>query len=376
MDTTLMKIGVKMMNSKVNEIMKIMNTIEYGFKDEVGNNIIISNPQRWDNEFDSFYYLQTKDELLKTKCGVCWDQVELERELFTKYKINFKTFFIYIIDGDMLPSHTFLTYEEDNNNYWFEHSWGIYKGVHEYKSELELLCDVKEKFKKEHNYINKDCFLFIYEYQKPKKHITCNEFYKYIETQKLIKTNKPLYFYHLTDKNIDINKGLISLQYMYDHKMFNLFDKYTSKYKNRILTDWNIKKYKNKINLTREDYIDALNYFRGKFGSNYIYFFKYAPYKELGNKINELSKYKNIYRININDEEIQKSITDIFYGYDMSNSDNKLLNKEYYENISKTEYFSKYDDELSMNFSTLNHIGISFKNGICPAKFLEKINWE
>ena len=92
--------------------------------------------------------------------------------------------------------------------------------------------------------------------------------------------------------------------------------------------------------------------------------------------LNELSKYKDIYRININDEEVQKSITDIFYGYDMNDSDQQLLNRKYYENISEEEYFSKYDDTLSMNFSTLNHIGISFQNGYCPSQFLEQINWE
>ena len=99
-------------------------------------------------------------------------------------------------------------------------------------------------------------------------------------------------------------------------------------------------------------------------------------YKKLGDKIRRLSKYKDIYRINIDDEEVQKYINDIFYGFDMSNSDNELLDKKYYENISKDKYFSKYDDSIKMNFSKLNHIGISFKNGNCPLEFLEKVDWE
>lgn len=60
----------------------------------------------------------------------------------------------------------------------------------------------------------------------------------------------------------------------------------------------------------------------------------------------------------------------------MSVSDNKLLDKKYYENVTKEEYFSKYDDSIKMNFSTLNHIGISFKTGNCPNKFLEKVRWK
>ena len=194
--------------------------------------------------------------------------------------------------------------------------------------------------------------------------------------ENIIKTNKPLYFYHLVNKNVDMSRGLISLQYMYDNEMFDLFDKSVLKYEDRIINDWEISNYKGKEKLTREEYLNALNIFRGEHGSNYIYFFRYAPYRELGNKINELSKYKDIYRININDEEIQKSIIDIFYGFDMSNSDNELLDKKYYENISKKEYFAKYDDNIEMNFSKLNHIGISFKKGNCPLEFLTKVNWE
>ncbi len=375
MGTTPMKIGVRRMTQKIDDIMDIMDSIEFGFKDENGENIINKYPENWDEEFNKFYYLQTPDELLKSKCGVCYDQVELERKLLQDNNIVVKTYFIYIVDGDMLPSHTFLTYKSKDKYYWFEHSWGVFKGNHEYESELELLLDVKEKFKSEHNYVHENSPLYIYEYQLPKEHITYDEFYKYIETQKLVKTNKPLYFYHLINKDADMSKGIISLQYMYDHKMYELFDENALKYKDRILDSWNLEKYKGKTKLSREEYIDALNIFRGKFGSNYIYFFKYAPYKGLGNKIKELSKYKDIYRININDEEVQKSITDIFYGFDMSNSDNNLLNKKYYENIKEEDYFSRYDDALTMNFSTLNHISISFKGGNCPLKFLEKIEW-
>lgn len=360
------------MNEKVNEIMKIMENITYGFKNSVGENILDINPN-WDF---SFYYLQTPDELIRTKCGVCFDQVELERKLFKEKNINFKTYFIYISDGDMMPSHTFLVYKDNDTYCWFEHSWGMHKGIHKYKSELELLLDVKKKFFLSHSYVSEDANLFVYEYAKPKSHISCTEFYQYMETQKLIKLNEPLYFYHLVDKKVNMKNGLISLQYMHNNKMYDLFDKYVLKYKDRITNDWNIEKYAGKKTLTREEYIDALKIYRGIEGANYIYFFKYPLYKKLGNKINELAKNKDIYRININDEELQKRILDIFYGFDMSNSDNKVLNKKYYEIITKEKYFEKYDDNEKMNFSKLNHIGISFKDGNCPLKYLEKVEFE
>ncbi len=174
------------MKAKIEEIMKTMETIEYGFKDENNQNIINVNLEKWDNDFDVFYYLQEPQELLKTKCGVCWDQVELERKLFNDNKINCLTYFIFIKDNDLLPSHTFLIFELNNSFYWFEHSWYKYKGIHKYISKEELLKDVTQKFKDDHHETNKNCTCYLYEYQKPKKHITCNSFYKYIETQKRI----------------------------------------------------------------------------------------------------------------------------------------------------------------------------------------------
>lgn len=357
-----------------NNIMGIMDNIEYGFKDENGLNIIENNPNKWDEEFENFYYLLTPEELLEKNCGVCFDQVELERKLFEEQNINTKTYFIYTQNGDSLPSHTFLTYKKEDKHYWFEHSWGNYKGIHEYQNEKELLLDVKDKFINSHN-ISDDAYTFVYEYQKPQSHINCSEFYKYCESQKLIKLNIPLYFYHVVDKSADVSIGLLSLKYMYDNKMFNLFDKNTEKYKTRIVKDWNIRKYKNRDenSLTREEIIDALNIFRGKYGLSYIYFFKYPPYEGLGLKIKELLNYKDIYRININDEILQRKIIDIFYGYYNSNSNNILLNKSYYENMTEDEYFKEYDDNMVMNFSKLNHIAIAFKDDYCPIEFLEKI---
>lgn len=43
----------------------------------------------------------------------------------------------------MLPSHTFLVYQNNNYYYWFEHSWNKYMGVHQYKSMKKLYEDVK-----------------------------------------------------------------------------------------------------------------------------------------------------------------------------------------------------------------------------------------
>lgn len=167
------------------KVLKIMQDIEYGFKDDTGFNLI-NNPDKWDQEFNDFYYLQTPEELLKSKCGVCWDQVELERKLFMEQNILIETYFIVLVANDMLPSHTFLIYQDASKYYWLENSWASYRGIHEYKNKEELLKDVQKKFIKSHPEVDKKAQLYLFKYQKPKDHITCNEFYQYIETQEQI----------------------------------------------------------------------------------------------------------------------------------------------------------------------------------------------
>lgn len=165
-------------------IMDVMNTIEYGFLDEFGNNII-NDTEKWNNEFYDFYYLLDPEELLEKKVGICWDQVELERKLFNENSIENETFFIYSKDGNLLPSHTFLTYKNDNKYYWFEHSWDKYKGIHEYNNLNELLIDVRGKFVIDNN-IKDVNNTYIFQYERPKYNINCDDFYRYCESQKYI----------------------------------------------------------------------------------------------------------------------------------------------------------------------------------------------
>ena len=83
---------------------------------------------------------------------------------------------------------------------------------------------------------------------------------------------------------------------MYNNKMYDLFDKNAAKYTHRITNEWNIEKYKGRIesSLSREEIIDALNIFRGESGASYIYFFRYPPKKELGENMANVLKYKDI----------------------------------------------------------------------------------
>lgn len=164
------------------EIMNLMKDIKYGWVDK--NN---KTHELVDETFSDNYMLQSPNEVIKTKIGVCWDQVELERYFFEENDWKVKTYFLVYYDGDKCSTHTFLTFEKDNKYYWFEHAWEIFSGIHEYKSLKELLFDVRDKFiKYELNDGYTLCNLVLHEYRKPKYHITVQEFYNHCDYGKYI----------------------------------------------------------------------------------------------------------------------------------------------------------------------------------------------
>lgn len=160
------------------EIMAVMNEIEYGFPDDKGNNIMTTDFERWDNSFCDFYFLQSPEELQVSKLGVCWDQVELERRLFQSRGIETESYFICAYNGEEKPSHTILVFKFGENFYWFEHSWGDYKGIHKYSNKSELISDVVDKFMESNN-ITQDGITKVVKYSQPKNHIKCEEFYEF-----------------------------------------------------------------------------------------------------------------------------------------------------------------------------------------------------
>lgn len=164
------------------EVMNRMEDISYGWMDKYGN---INNEV--DESFSDNYILQSPKEIIDSKVGVCWDQVELERYLFKKNMEELKTYFICNYDGNKCPTHTFLTYKKDNNYYWFEHSWSKYKGIHKFNSIKDLLMDVNSKFIESeagNEYNEKN--ILIREYSKPNPGLNVQEFYKHCEKEKVI----------------------------------------------------------------------------------------------------------------------------------------------------------------------------------------------
>lgn len=161
------------------DLLKYLQDIDYGYIDTKGKRH--ADP---DDEFASEYRLMPHDNIEKNKVGICWDLVEVERYYFNQLNIDFTTFFIVYYDKDMLPSHTFLVFYDNDKVYWFEHSWKKYIGIHEYDDLESLICDVKNKFisSLEQESIDENC-LCLYEYLQPSVGITADQFYKYAEKQ-------------------------------------------------------------------------------------------------------------------------------------------------------------------------------------------------
>lgn len=188
--------------------------IKYGFIDN-NQNIYPDNDKDWDNSFSEHYQLQISSNLLKTKYGVCWDQVELERYLLKKINIKSKSYFIVEYDGKQYPTHTFIVINDNNKYYWFEHSWEPHRGIYEFNSLNELLLDVNDKFKK--MLINKKIStddIIIYEYEEPTKSLNCLEFYQHCEQGKIVSYNDYI-FSNNFDDIIDIFNSLDDVEKKY-----------------------------------------------------------------------------------------------------------------------------------------------------------------
>ena len=191
--------------------------------------------------------------------------------------------------------------------------------------------------------------------------------------------HKPMYFYHMIDKNISLDdKGLKTPDYVLkvEHNE-ELYLKMTDKYRNRLVSPdgWNIYPDKQPDELTADEIYNGINSFRGDSrGNNQIYMFRYPPTKELGPNMRAVLDTKDIYAFDINDPNNSKYINNINWGFNGSFTGNKPLSKDWYENISQDDYFSKYDDNGKMLFASLNHISIDPTLGYLPLSCLKKID--
>ncbi len=123
-----------------NEIMNLMENIEYGWIDKNGNRQL-----KIDSSIRNNWHYQSPKELIKSKLGICIEQVELERYYFS---YPTESYIIIYKDNDFERLHTFLTFQKNNKYYWFEHACTNLKGIYEYDTLEDLFKDVKDKYEK------------------------------------------------------------------------------------------------------------------------------------------------------------------------------------------------------------------------------------
>ena len=150
------------------------------------------------------YTLNDIERYLKTGYGTCWDQVELERDWFSKAGYEFKTLFIWFLfeEDNNYTTHTYLIYKDkiDCKYCYFEHADSNNYGIHKFNTYKEAIEYQKEKhIKSNENYGNKIdedvlSHLVIYDFNHPKYYCSMNEYIDNILKSKVIyKDNKYLF---------------------------------------------------------------------------------------------------------------------------------------------------------------------------------------
>jgi hypothetical protein len=180
-------------NMKYNEIktpeqlLEYMNqNIFYGYVSK-DNKVYMEMNEEANRVWYDTCIVQDPNLLIKNKYGTCWDQVELERKWFEDngYKIE-TIFMIFSMNKpNNYPTHTFLLFEKNNKIFWFEHSFDIVKGIHEFENISEAIKTIKQKqleyaisigvAKKEDEKLI-ECF----KYDKPKPNIGVKEYLNHV----------------------------------------------------------------------------------------------------------------------------------------------------------------------------------------------------
>ena len=162
----------------------LCKNMKYGFT--YRNNIFTEDNPNFDLEFDKYYKIRLGEDFVNSGYGVCWDFCELERQFFNLAKINHVCYFFEAFKSreEGGPTHTFALFEQKNKWFWFEYSWGIYRGIWEYNSREEALRDIYKKYSDFYqNKLNID----IYKFDEVNKRLNSFEFVEHCHNGEMIK---------------------------------------------------------------------------------------------------------------------------------------------------------------------------------------------
>ena len=111
--------------------------IKYGFISNIDNKayrrVEVNNDELYEEMLKEGYFLQTPEELNKSKYGLCYDQVEFARKWFVENNYEVFTFF------SKYHNHSFIIYKDDKKYYLFERTFPGHNGIYEGKTLGECL---------------------------------------------------------------------------------------------------------------------------------------------------------------------------------------------------------------------------------------------
>ena len=121
--------------SNPQELFSFMKSnIRYGFVSKDGKKYIRKEVEEsiyMDNIIRN-YYFQKPEEVLISKCGICYDQVALAKKFLLDNNYKVYTFYTRI------HNHVFLVYEDNNKYYYFERSFPNHNGIFSFNNLEEL----------------------------------------------------------------------------------------------------------------------------------------------------------------------------------------------------------------------------------------------
>lgn len=160
------------------KVMTFMDNIKYGWMG-IDNKVRINTIKG----IQKFYRTQNTEEILDNKCGICIDDVELERVLLSPY---YPTKSFAIISSIMF--HSFLLIERNGLYTCFEYSSYMNKGIYNFLTEEEALEHALKRFMKTHKLKNRNKIVIV-EYPPIPPNTTFQELKKILTSQPNLLTN-------------------------------------------------------------------------------------------------------------------------------------------------------------------------------------------
>ena len=172
------------------------NNINYGYLGKSGR-VYHYDDFDFDEKWYDEYVLESSADILKTLCGNCWDQVELERYWFRKNGYEFKTIYEMVrldYENDF-PTHSFLIFKDEDNNWnWFENSDFENRGIHKFDSINKLLKYQYDKYlkllKKFNISVSEIEKIIFTEFEEPKSNISASQYIEFVVNSTPISINK------------------------------------------------------------------------------------------------------------------------------------------------------------------------------------------